>query len=88
MIKSAGAVRSHQTNELRNTVIPQGTFSCPSGNSPFVAPAESKPYVQQYAVCELRIFYEINATVTRLPFPIFGAVAGLWSAPDYLIRER
>ena len=24
MIKSAGAVRSHQTNELRNTVIPRG----------------------------------------------------------------
>ena len=23
-----------------------------------------------------------------LPFPSFGAVAGLWSAPDYLIRER
>ena len=23
-----------------------------------------------------------------LPFPIFGAVAGLWSAPDYLTRER
>ena len=46
-----------------------GSFSCPSGNSPSVAPAESKPYVQRYAVCELRIFYEINATVTRLPYP-------------------
>ena len=25
---------------------------------------------------------------TRLPFPFFGAVAGLWFAPDYLTRER
>ena len=40
-----GAVRSHQANELRDTNIPQGTFSCPSGNSPCVAPAESKPDV-------------------------------------------
>ena len=34
-----GAVRRHQTTELRNTGIPQGTFSCLSGNSPCVAPA-------------------------------------------------
>jgi hypothetical protein len=33
-----GAVRRHQTTELRNTGIPQGTFSCLSGNSPCVAP--------------------------------------------------
>ena len=26
--------------------------------------------------------------VTRLSFPFFGAVAGLWFAPDYLTRER
>ena len=26
--------------------------------------------------------------VTRLPFPFFGAVAGLWFAPDYLTEER
>ena len=26
--------------------------------------------------------------VIRLPFPFFGAVAGLWFAPDYLTRER
>lgn len=38
------------------------------GQFTFVVPAESKPYVQQYAVCEPRIFYEINATVTRLPY--------------------
>ena len=25
---------------------------------------------------------------TRLPFPFFGAVAGLWFAPDYLTGER
>lgn len=48
-----------------------GSFSCPSGNSLSVAPAESKPYVQRYAVCELRIFYEINAMVTRLPYPFW-----------------
>ena len=41
----AGAVRNIQTNELRDTGIPQGTFSCPSGNSPCVAPAESSRYV-------------------------------------------
>ena len=27
-----------------------GSFSCPSGNSPSVAPAESKPYVQQQEI--------------------------------------
>ena len=37
-MKSVGAVRNIQTNELRDTGIPQGTFSCPSGNSPY-APA-------------------------------------------------
>ena len=44
-IKLAGAVCSHQTNELRDTGIPQGTLSCPLGNSPCVAPAESRPHV-------------------------------------------
>ena len=34
-----GAVCNLQTNELRDTGIPQGTLSCPSGNSPCVAPA-------------------------------------------------
>ena len=37
-MKFVGAVRNIQTNELRDTGIPQGTFSCPSGNSPY-APA-------------------------------------------------
>ena len=44
-MEPAGAVCSHQTNELRVTVIPQGTLSCPSGNSPCAAPAEMKPPV-------------------------------------------
>ena len=34
-----------RANELRNTVIPQGTLSYPSGNSPCVAPAEIEPPV-------------------------------------------
>ena len=38
-IKPVGAVHGHQTNELRGTVIPQGTLSCPAGNSPCAAPA-------------------------------------------------
>ena len=46
-----------------------GLLLLPFGQFTFVVPAESKPYVQQYAVCELRIFYKINATVTRLPYP-------------------
>ena len=44
-MKFAGAVCSCQANELRDTGIPQGTFSCLSGNSPRVALAESKPPV-------------------------------------------
>ena len=44
-MKFAGAVCSYQANELRDTGIPQGTFSCLSGNSPRVAPAEMKPHV-------------------------------------------
>ena len=44
-MKFAGAVCSCQANELRYTGIPQGTFSCLSGNSPRVTPAESKPPV-------------------------------------------
>ena len=44
-MKFAGAVCSCQANELRDTGIPQGTFSCLSGNSPRVTPAESKPPV-------------------------------------------
>ena len=43
--KPADAVHDHRANELRDTGIPQGTFSCLSGNSPRVAPAESKPPV-------------------------------------------
>ena len=38
-MEPAGAVCSHQTNELRVTVIPQRTLSCPSGNSPCAAPS-------------------------------------------------
>ena len=44
-MEPAGAVCSHQTNELRVTVIPQGTLSCPSGNSPCAAPAQINPHV-------------------------------------------
>ena len=43
--KPADAVHDHRANELRDTGIPQGTLSCPSGNSPCVAPAQSSPYV-------------------------------------------
>ena len=44
-MEPAGAVCSHQTNELRVTVVPRGTFSCLEGNSPCAAPAEMKPPV-------------------------------------------
>ena len=37
-VKFDGMHNEHPTNELRGTVIPQGTLSCPSGNSP-CAPA-------------------------------------------------
>ena len=43
--KPADAVHDHRANELRDTGIPQGTLSCPSGNSPCVALAEMKWYV-------------------------------------------
>ena len=35
--KPADAVNDHRANELRDTDIPQGTLSCPSGNSPCAA---------------------------------------------------
>ena len=44
-VKFDGMHNEHPTNELRGTVIPQGTLSCPSGNSPCAAPAESSQYV-------------------------------------------
>ena len=44
-VKFDGMHNEHQTNELRVTVIPQGTLSCPSGNSPCAALAQSSPYV-------------------------------------------
>ena len=44
-VKFDGMHNEHPTNELRGTVIPQGTLSCPSGNSPCAAPAEMKPPV-------------------------------------------
>ena len=43
--KPADAIHDHRANELRDTGIPQGTLSCPSGNSPCVAPAQSSRYV-------------------------------------------
>ena len=36
----------------------------------------------------LRIGCERHGRKNPLPFPYFEAVAGLWSAPDFLIRER
>ena len=36
-VKFDGMHNEHPTNELRGTVIPQGTLSCPSGNSPCAA---------------------------------------------------
>ena len=44
-VKFDGMHNEHPTNELRGTVIPQGTLSCPSGNSPCAAPAQTKPSV-------------------------------------------
>ena len=44
-VKFDGMHNEHPTNELRGTVIPQGTLSCPSGNSPCAAPALIEPPV-------------------------------------------
>ena len=45
-VKFDGMHNEHPPNELRGTVIPQGgILSCPSGNSPCAAPAESSRYV-------------------------------------------
>ena len=44
-VQFAVAVQNIRASELRGTVIPQGTLSCPSGNSPCAAPAEMKPNV-------------------------------------------
>ena len=74
-------------------VVPQGTFSCPSGNSPCVAPAESKPPVQQYAIRHCIEIKKWEHTVlpygrkNPLPFPYFAAVTCRQSAPDHP-RER
>ena len=43
-VKFDGMHNEHPTNELRDTGITKGIFSCPSGNSPCVAPAEMKPH--------------------------------------------
>ena len=75
--KFAGAVRSHQTNELRGTVMPRlrrVTHMCSS------------------KVTELRIGKRKGRTSIGPSLRIekssavlfFEAVAGLWSAPDYL----
>ena len=42
-VKFDGMHNEHPTNELRGTVIPQGTLSCPSGNSPCAAPSVESP---------------------------------------------
>ena len=44
-VKFDGMHNEHPTNELRDTGIPQGTLSCPLGNSPCVVPAQTKPFV-------------------------------------------
>ena len=75
--KFAGAVRSHQTNELRGTVMPRlrrVTHMCSS------------------KVTELRIGKRKGRTSIGPSLRtekssavlLFEAVAGLWSAPDYL----
>ena len=49
-VKFDGMHNEHPTNELCGTVIPQGTLSCPSGNSPCAAPAERSRYVYQEGI--------------------------------------
>ena len=41
----AGAVYHNAQTSCATLLSPQGTLSCPSGNSPCVAPAERKPHV-------------------------------------------
>ena len=42
-VKFDGMHNEHPTNELRGTVIPQGTLSCPSGNSPCAPAGQARP---------------------------------------------
>ena len=47
-VKFDGMHNEHPTNELRGTVIPQGTLSCPSGNSPCRALRETFIVIHSY----------------------------------------
>ena len=63
-VKFDGMHNEHPTNELRGTVIPQGTLSCPSGNSPCVG---WKPQVSTL-LCPCRvgkILFASQAKISR-----------------------
>ena len=70
-----GAVRCLQTHDLCGTVIPQGTFSCPSGNSPCAAPSVDLTACVAVIYPPLRICGYMDAQSTScgrknpLPFP-------------------
>ena len=63
-----GAVRCLQTHDLCGTVIPQGTFSCPSGNSPCAAPSVEQPTCVAEMYLTLRIGWERHGRKNPLPF--------------------
>ena len=63
-----GAVRCLQTHDLCGTVIPQGTFSCPSGNSPCAAPSVEQPTCVAEMYLTLRIGWERHGRKNPLPY--------------------
>ena len=63
-----GAVRCLQTHDLCGTVIPQGTFSCPSGNSPCAAPSVEQPTCVAEMYLTLQIGWERHGRKNPLPF--------------------
>ena len=63
-----GAVLCLQTHDLCGIVIPQGTFSCPSGNSPCAAPSVEQPTCVAEMYLTLRIGWERHGRKNPLPF--------------------
>ena len=67
-MEPAGAVCSHQTNELRVTVIPQGTLSCPCGQFTLCRACGDETACVAARYLTLRIVRERHERKNPLPF--------------------
>ena len=83
-MEPAGAVCSHQTNELRVTVIPPGDLLLPCGQFTLCRACGDETACVAARYLTLRIVRERHERKNPLSFSFFTAVAGLWLAPDDL----